>query len=77
MIDRIIKENPETANERILWQWFNGKGREPITCRTLIYVLHEIGHSELANEMASTCDILKIIGCAVQTCISKGGIHSD
>lgn len=72
MIDKIIKENPKTANEQILWQWFNGKGIEPITYRTLIYVLHEIDRSKLANEMASTCDILKITDVRYKPALAKG-----
>ena len=60
-IDEIINKSSVTAKVRILWQWLNGKGKQPITFRTLINVLHEIGFSELANEMAATCKVLKIM----------------
>ena len=61
-IDEIIKKNSVTAKVRILWQWLrNGKGKQPVTFRTLINVLHEIDFNELANEMATTCEVLKIM----------------
>ena len=61
MVNEIIKENPKTANIQILWQWLNGKGKKPVTFRTLIDVLHDIDLTELANQMVNTCKILKII----------------
>ena len=60
-IDEIIRNNPETANVRIFLQWFSGKGLEPITCRTLVYVLNKIGFNELASEIKATCEFVKII----------------
>jgi len=61
MIDEIIEKHPKTAIIRIHWKWLSGKGREPITLRTLVDVLDEIGFSELARKMASTCELLKVM----------------
>jgi energy-coupling factor transporter ATP-binding protein EcfA2 len=60
-IDEIVHNNRETANIRIISQWFHGKGVSPITCGTLVNVLYGIGFNELANEIGSTCEILKIM----------------
>ena len=60
-IDEIIHENQETAKSRILLEWLNGKSKNPATCEALINVLDKIGSSELANEMGTTCEVLKIM----------------
>ena len=60
-IDEIIHENRETAKSRILLEWLNGKSKNPATCGALINVLDKIGFSELANEMGTTCEVLKIM----------------
>ena len=61
MVDEIVTKYTVTANIHIFWEWLSGKGRKPVTFRTLIDVLHEIGLSELANRMTNTCEILKIM----------------
>ena len=71
MIFEIIQENPETATVRILGQWLNGSGREPVTFRTLINVLDEIGFSKLANEMATTCEVLKLMDVHYKPALAK------
>ena len=61
LIYEIIEKYPKTAIVWIHWEWLSGKGREPVTFRTLINVLREIGFSELARKMASTCELLKVM----------------
>ena len=59
----IIKEHKETAIKWIVSEWFNmsGTNNEPVTFRTLIYVLYKIGYNELADKMANTAEILEIM----------------
>ena len=71
IVNEIIKENPATANVQILWQWLNGKHEEPVTFRTLIIVLRKIGLSQLANQVESTCEILKIMDVHYKPAIVK------
>ena len=59
----IIKEHKETAIKWIVSEWFNmsGTNNEPVTFRTLIYVLYKIGYNELADKMANTAEILEMM----------------
>ena len=70
-IDGIVHENPETAKTRIVLQWLNGNGKQPVTFRTLINVLYDIGLSELANEMEKTCEVLKIMDARYRPALAK------
>ena len=60
-IDEIIRKHPQTANKRIILEWLKGKGRKPITSKTLIDVLYEIGLTTVADEVYTTCITLKIM----------------
>ena len=41
----------EEINKEILEQWITGKGKHPVTWKTLTQVLHDIGLSTLAREI--------------------------
>lgn len=43
--------DPEQINTEILQQWITGRGRHPVTWKTLIQVLRDIDHSTLAGEI--------------------------
>ena len=43
--------NPEEINVDILTQWLRGKGRKPVTWRTMINTLEEIGLNTLAEDI--------------------------
>ena len=43
--------NPEEINIDILTQWLRGKGRKPVTWRTMISTLEEIGLKTLAEDI--------------------------
>ena len=43
--------NPEEINIDILTQWLRGKGRKPVTWRTMISTLEEIGLKTLAENI--------------------------
>ena len=43
--------NPEEINIDILTQWLRGKGRKPVTWRTMMNTLEEIGLKTLAEDI--------------------------
>lgn len=43
--------NPEQINMDVLQQWLTGKGKHPITWKTLTEVLHDIELNTLAREI--------------------------
>ena len=43
--------NPEEINIDILTQWLRGKGRKPVTWRTMISTLEEIGLKTMAKDI--------------------------
>ena len=47
------RENASRINCKILQQWIQGKGRQPVTWDTLVGVLRSINLSELANTIES------------------------
>ena len=49
------RENAERINLELLQQWINGRGKQPVTWRTLIEVLYDIGLDRLACEIATRC----------------------
>ena len=64
-INKIVQDNPDLACEMILHKWLDREGMrtEPITFRTLINVIYEMGkyygidsYGELANQMARTVE---------------------
>ena len=53
-VDGIAQEhrgNPDDINTEILKKWLQGRGRQPITWRTLIEVLRDSQLTELADEI--------------------------
>lgn len=54
IIDGIAHKNfnkPEEINIDILTQWLRGKGRKPVTWRTMINTLEEIGLKTMAEDI--------------------------
>ena len=52
------RDNAERINTEVLQQWINGRGKQPVTWKTLIEVLHDIELSRLAREIeAVKCDM--------------------
>ena len=52
------RDNAEQINTKVLQQWINGRGKQPVTWKTLIEVLHDIELSRLAGEIeAVKCDM--------------------
>ena len=47
------RENASRINRKILQQWIQGKGRQPVTWDTLVGVLRRINLSELASTIES------------------------
>ena len=47
------RENASRINRKILRQWIQGRGRQPVTWDTLVGVLRSINLSELANTIES------------------------
>ena len=45
------RDNTEQINMEVLRQWINGRGKQPVTWKTLIEVLHDIELSTLAREI--------------------------
>ena len=45
--------NAPTINYKVLQQWIQGRGRQPVTWDTLVGVLRRINLSELANTIES------------------------
>ena len=45
--------SPEEINVNILEQWIEGKGRKPVTWRTLVEVLHDVQLISLADDIAA------------------------
>ena len=50
-IIHMYQEKPEHVNLHILLHWLEGKGRKPVTWRTLVYSLKDIGLDVLAREI--------------------------
>ena len=53
-MDGIAQEhrgNVDTINKEILKKWLQGRGKKPVTWRTLIEVLRDSQLSELADEI--------------------------
>ena len=46
-----MKEHVVETNVEILRRWLKGSGKRPVTWRTLIQVLMDIGSTELANDI--------------------------
>ena len=64
-VNKIVEDNPDLACEMILHKWLDREGMrtEPITFRTLINVIYELGkyfgidsYSKLANQMTHTVE---------------------
>ena len=50
------RERAEDINTKILQEWLNGRGKQPVTWATLIEILHDIELSTLAGDIrASKC----------------------
>ena len=49
------RDNAEKINFEILREWLAGRGREPVSWRTLIMVLHDAGLSVLADDIEAAC----------------------
>ncbi len=47
------RENPKDINREILVQWLAGKGKEPVSWKTLIEVLKDIDLKALASDIES------------------------
>ena len=45
------RENAERINTEILREWATGKGKNPVSWKTLTTVLHDIRHSALASDI--------------------------
>ena len=45
------RDNAEQINTEVLQQWITGRGKQPVTWKTLIQVLHDIELSTLAGEI--------------------------
>ena len=45
------RDNAEQINTEVLQQWINGRGKQSVTWKTLIEVLHDIELSTLAREI--------------------------
>ena len=45
------RDNAEQINTEVLQQWINGRGKQSVTWKTLIEVLHDIELSKLAREI--------------------------
>ena len=43
--------NAEEINKEVLEQWIGGRGKHPVTWKTLTQVLHDIGLNTLASEI--------------------------
>ena len=51
------RDNAEQINTEVLQQWITGRGKQPITWKTLTQALHDIELSTLAREIeAVKCD---------------------
>ncbi len=48
---REFKQNAEGINREVLVQWIQGRGKQPVSWRTLIEVLHDIGLDELGRDI--------------------------
>ena len=50
-----FRDNAKEINAEILRQWIQGKGKQPVTWRTLIEVLHCVGLITLAEDIRTGC----------------------
>ena len=50
-IDETYRGNPEDINSEVLQQWIVGKGKMPVTWRTLVDVLRDVEFAALAAEI--------------------------
>ena len=56
-VDNIIRECRERAediNTKILQEWLNGRGKQPVTWTTLVEVLNNIELSTLAGDISTS-----------------------
>jgi len=55
-VDNIIREHRENAeliNIEVLQEWLAGRGKQPVTWKTLVDILHDIGLSTLAGVIST------------------------
>ena len=45
------RNDPERINKEILWEWTTGRGKQPVSWKTLIEVLRDIKLGTLASEI--------------------------
>ena len=50
-ISQVHRDNPEQINLDILEQWLEGKGKQPVTWKTLIEVLCDVVLTTLASDI--------------------------
>ena len=50
-IENELQRNASAINNRILYLWLNGKGKQPVTWETLIEVLEQIDLTVLASKI--------------------------
>ena len=55
------REDAEKINLEILYEWINGKGKQPVTWGTLTEVLCDIGLSALASEIEDVKLVLDVV----------------
>jgi len=56
-VDNIIRECRERAediNTKILQEWLNGRGKQPVTWETLVEVLNSVELSTLAGDISTS-----------------------
>ena len=50
-IDKTNRGNPEDINSEVLRLWIEGKGKMPVTWRTLVNVLRDVDLTQLADDI--------------------------
>ena len=63
------RDDAEQINTEVLRQWINGRGKHPVTWKTLIEVLHDIELSTLAREIEAVkcCEEEPVANVPVRT----------
>ena len=56
-IEKELQKNASDINNRILYLWLNGKGKQPVTWETLIGVMKQV-------------DGLQVLACDIENCFS-------
>lgn len=51
-LQREFRERVEDINREVFCLWLKGNGRKPVSWSTLVSVLHDIGQTELASNIA-------------------------